>query len=311
MQAGKIRVGSRASQLALAQSRELIFKLNEKFPGLKFEIKKIETSGDKRKNWELQHFASRGIFTKEIEEALLRNEIDLAVHSLKDLPTQFSEELELVAVPERKNPSDAIVLREGISWPDLPAGARIGSSSLRRKAQLILWRKDIQVLPLRGNITTRLKMLKRGEYDAIIVAAAGLERLEIWNKLRCYVLPPQIMLPAPAQGALGIQIRKGEQNLKEMLLEVNHKDSFLATAGEREFLKRLTGGCRVPLASLARISGERMFLEGAVFSPRGDFSLRESLSGLKKEAKELGRKLAELLLEKGAGKILSSARINS
>lgn len=300
----KIIVGARASPLSLAQAKEVSALLKGKFPQHPFSLKKIVTSGDKHRNWQRQDI---GIFVKEIEEALLTGKIDLAVHSLKDLPCTLPEGLELAAVTKRMDPRDCIIFRDTKTiLSKLKKGAHIGTSSLRRKAQLLYWRPDLQVENLRGNLDTRIKKLKSGGFDAIVVALAGIKRLGLKN-LFTQIIPTKLMLPAPGQGALGIEIRQDDTGIKALAERINDRKSFLCTSCERAFLEALGAGCRLPLGALAEIKDRQIHLQAVVLSSNGRRIIRLSRKGALKQAESLGRSLAKKVLEKGGRDIMKVA----
>ncbi|NIN91564.1 hydroxymethylbilane synthase, partial [bacterium] len=237
-------------------------------------LKRIKTGGDALKNWKPGgDQTGKGLFVKEIEDALLAGEIDLAVHSMKDVPTQLLPGLTIAAITKRIDPRDVLISRGDLSLDELPQDARVGTSSLRRKLQLLFYRRDLQIVPLRGNLDTRLRKLEEGEIDAIVVAAAGLMRLDWQNRITQY-LPYGIMLPAGGQGALGIEIREGDEEIKRMLQPLNDNDSQIVVTAERCFLRRLGGGCQVPVAALGQVQGKRLRLEAVVAASNGEKIIR-------------------------------------
>ncbi len=299
----KIKVGTRGSKLALAQTNWVIEKIKERYPDLTVETVIIKTKGDKITDVPLAKVGGKGLFVKEIEEALLRGDIDLAVHSMKDVPTELPEGLEIAIVPERESPYDVLISRELKGLFDLPSGARVGTSSLRRSAQIRAKRPELKIENLRGNLDTRLRKLREGLYEAIIVAEAGLLRLGLGNTPR-ERLSPEIMLPAIGQGALAIELRKEDFELKEALAFLHHQETAVCVAAERAFLAALGGGCQVPLAAYATLKGQRLLLEALIADPSGEIVLRDQIEGLSSEAEEMGRSLAETLLSRGGRKIL-------
>ncbi|MFQ5902707.1 MAG: hydroxymethylbilane synthase [Candidatus Binatia bacterium] len=301
-----IRIGTRGSALALAQADWLRRKLEERYPGVRIETVTIKTSGDRFLNTPIKAIGGKGIFVKEIEEALLRKEIDLAVHSMKDLPTETPLGLTIAAVPEREDPRDVLVSLDHGSLKDLPSGARIGTGSLRRRAQLLYYRPDLSLLPIRGNIDTRLKKLDRGEVDALIMAVAGLRRIGGESRVSEY-LSPEICLSAVAQGALGLESRDGDPVINEIAF-LHHRPTAMEVLAEREFLRRLGGGCQIPVGARACVSGDRVSLTGVVADADGRKLFRGVVSGVTEEAEKLGRELAERLLEEGADEVLVSGR---
>ncbi len=300
----QIYVGTRGSKLALAQTNWVINQLKERYPSLKVETKIIKTKGDKITDVPLAKVGGKGLFVKEIEEALLRGEIDFAVHSLKDVPTELPAGLEIAIIPRRESPYDVLISRRGDGFWELPPGAKVGTSSLRRGAQIRAARPDLQIENLRGNLDTRLRKLKEGLYDAIIVAEAGLLRLGLKDTPR-QRLPFDMMLPAIGQGALAIEVRAEDVELKESLQFLHHAETASCVAAERAFLAALGGGCQVPLAALARMEGEDLLLEGLIADPEGQKILRSKRKGSPQMAQEMGRELAQELLARGGQEILA------
>ncbi len=300
----QIYVGTRGSKLALAQTNWVINQLKERYPSLTVETKIIKTKGDKITDVPLAKVGGKGLFVKEIEEALLRGEIDFAVHSLKDVPTELPAGLEIAIIPRRESPYDVLISRRGDGFWELPPGAKVGTSSLRRGAQIRAARPDLQIENLRGNLDTRLRKLKEGLYDAIIVAEAGLLRLGLKDTPR-QRLPFDMMLPAIGQGALAIEVRAEDVELKESLQFLHHAETAFCVAAERAFLAALGGGCQVPLAALARMEGEDLLLEGLIADPEGQKILRSKRKGSPQMAQEMGRELAQELLARGGQEILA------
>lgn len=273
---------------------------------LRIEIIVIKTKGDRILDVSLPKLGEegKGLFTKELEDAMLERRIDLAVHSLKDLPTDFTEGLHLAAICEREDPRDAFLARAGIkSFRDLPSGSLIGTSSLRRVAQLRAARSDVQTDPVRGNVDTRIAKLDAGNYDAIVLAAAGVKRLGYDDRITQY-LGQDVMLSAPGQGALAIESRMDDDEINQIAAVLNHQPTRLACQSERAFLKHLGGGCLVPIAALGKIEGERMSLTGLVASPDGSEIVRGEDSGKALDAQHIGERLAEELLSRGADRLL-------
>jgi len=300
-----IRIGTRGSRLAVCQADWIKARLMETAPDRTYDLSIIKTQGDTILDKPLAKIGGKGLFVKEIEEALLRKDIDLAVHSMKDMPGEIPEGLAIGAVPIRETPYDALLSANGEKFSELPTGARVGTSSLRRASQLRHVRPDIHIVPLRGNLNTRLSKLESEELDAIILAAAGLSRLGLAH-LITEQLDKQIMLPAVAQGALAVQIRTGEARIQPLVEALNHSRSLTAITAERAFLKRLEGGCEVPMAGMAQITGENLTLEGMVADVPGETVIMDSISGASAAAGELGRTLADRLLASGAREILES-----
>jgi len=289
-------IASRGSQLALWQARWVAAQLSAAGHECRIEI--IKTTGDKITDVPLAKVGTKGLFTKEIEEALLDGRADLAVHSLKDLPTELPEGLVLAAVPEREDPRDAVV---GKKLADLPPGAKVGTSSLRRAAQLLKLRPDLQVESIRGNLDTRLRKLDEGQYDAILLAAAGLKRLG-WGDRIAEILEPEQMCPAVGQGALAIETRAGF----EAVAMLDHADTHTAVMAERGVLRALGGGCQVPIGAYATVFNGRVRLLAIVAAPDGSQMVGAQAGGAAAEAAEIGARLAAYLLQRGARQILEA-----
>jgi len=298
-----IRIGSRASKLALWQSQWVQAQLQES--GFQSEIQKIETQGDKILDVPLAKIGGKGLFVKEIEEALLREEIDIAVHSMKDMPAALPEGLQIGPIPLREDPRDALISREGKSLADLPQGALVGTSSLRRQAQLLALRPDLNIVSLRGNLDTRLRKVKEGQFEAILLAAAGLHRLGQASEITEY-LEADSFLPAIAQGALAIQFRQHDIETLDRILFLNHTETGFAVKAERALLARLEGGCQVPIAGHAFFSEGGITLKGRVLSLDGKQVIEETQTAPPSEAEPLGIAVAEALLAKGADAILKA-----
>ncbi len=303
--APSIKIGTRGSQLALWQANWVKQQLTDHCPENTIEIVVIKTRGDMVLDTPLAKIGGKGLFVKEIEEALQKGSIDLAVHSLKDMPGRLPPGLTLGAVPVRETPWDALVAEKYDCLAALPAGARIGTSSLRRASQLQHRRPDLRIVPLRGNVDTRLGKLARGEMEAIILAAAGLLRLGMGDRIT-ESLDKSVVLPAVAQGALGLEIRQDDHTTAEILRALDHRESRLAVTAERAFLQRLEGGCQVPIAAYAGVAGDHLTIEGLVADLSGKTVVTDSLSGTVDRAAELGVALAEKLLAAGAGEILQT-----
>jgi hydroxymethylbilane synthase len=297
----RLRIGSRGSQLALWQAHHISALLRER--GHEVELEIIKTTGDKITDVALAKVGTKGMFTKEIEEALAEGRIDLAVHSLKDLPTELSQGFEIAAISTRENPRDVFCSLKYQTIDDLPRGARVGTSSLRRQAQLKAVRADLDIYPLRGNVDTRLRKLESGEYDAIILAAAGLNRLGKTELVR-QVISAQIMCPAAGQGALGIEIRAGDAATRQHLLFLDDAAARAATTCERALLNRLGGGCQVPIGAFAEVCNGRLHLEAIVADPDGSKILRESGDGA--DPVQLGEFVGDALLQRGGDAILEA-----
>jgi hydroxymethylbilane synthase len=309
LMAQQIRIGTRGSQLALWQSNWVKSTLMEKFPGLAVELVIIKTKGDKIQDVPLARVGGKGLFVKEIEEAILDRRVDLAVHSMKDMPAQIPRGLCIGAIPDRENPKDALVSRNGLSLTDLPQGARIGTSSLRRAAQLKHLRPDLEILPLRGNLDTRLKKLETEGLDAVVLAAAGLRRMDLAHRVTQY-LDETEMLPAVGQGALCIESRESDPDIGALTAALDHARTRTVVLGERAFLHRLEGGCQVPIAAHGTLDGGQFSLIGMVASLDGAQLIRDTLTGPADQSESIGIELAERLLARGAGKLLETLKDN-
>jgi hydroxymethylbilane synthase len=294
-----LRIGSRGSQLALWQANHISDLLRAQGHTVELEI--IKTTGDKITDVALAKVGTKGMFTKEIEEALVENRVDLAVHSLKDLPTELAGEFEIAAITERENPRDVFCSVKFAAIDDLPRGANVGTSSLRRQAQLLAIRPDLKIHPLRGNVDTRLRKLEAGDYDAIILAAAGLSRLGKTQFVR-QVIPVDVMTPAAGQGALGIEIRRGDQATRSHIAFLNDAAARASTTCERALLNKLGGGCQVPIGAFAEIEDGRIHLNALVAHPDGRKVLRETRDG--DDPLRLGEDVGDTLLKRGGDAIL-------
>jgi len=297
-----LRLGSRGSQLALWQTRWVAQALQQQHPGLRTEVVVIRTSGDRNRRDPLSQIGGKGLFVKEIEAALERRQIDLAVHSMKDMPTELPPGLHFGAIPERAEVRDAFVGREGRQLAEATASWRIGTGSLRRQAQLLEHHAGLQLCDIRGNVDTRLRKLHAGEADGLVLAAVGLMRLGLQAEIT-ELLPIEGMLPAVGQGALAVESRAGD-DIDALLAPLHHVATAQAVTAERSFLAHLSGGCMVPIAALGQREGERLHLRGLVSSPQGDQVLRREVRGPASEAEALGRQLAEQMLADGARDIL-------
>ena len=297
------KIGTRGSKLALAQSQWIKKRIETKYPHIQVELVKIKTTGDKILNSPLSRIGGKGLFVKEIEEALIREEIDVAVHSMKDVPARLPVALTLSTFPEREDPRDALISIGDRTIEELPQGSGVGTCSLRRAAQLLHLRPDLNMVPLRGNIETRLRKLRSGDLQAIILATAGIKRLGLATNITQVISPEQI-LPAIGQGALGLEVRRDDENTINLLDFLNHKKTEVTIRAERAFLNELEGGCQVPIAAFARLNGKNLRLEGMVAELDGSKIIRDELSGEKDRAEEIGIELARRLLNSGADKIL-------
>ena len=299
----ELKIGTRGSQLALFQANWVKDRLVQAHPDLRVTLIKIKTTGDKIQDAPLAKIGGKGLFVKEIEEALLKKRTDLAVHSIKDVPTEFPEGLHLSVITKREDPRDVLISKDGKPLKDLPKGAKIGTSSLRRQAQLLHFRSDFELIPLRGNLDTRLKKLKTMNLDAIVLALAGVKRLGFDGKIT-EIIPPEVSLPAIGQGALGIETRMTDQEVESQIRLLNDRDSSIAISAERAFLKKLEGGCQVPIAAFARIVGTTLHIDGLVGTIDGKRLIRHHMEGPIERAESLGVELAEILLGEGAKEIL-------
>ena len=301
----QLRIGTRASQLALWQANWVKSELEQRYPGIEVTLTKIKTQGDKILDVPLAMVGGKGLFVKEIEEAMLRGEIDIAVHSMKDVPTIFPEGLALRCITAREDCRDVVILRPGVdSWKNLPQGARIGTSALRRKAQLLHLRPDLQMVDIRGNVETRIRKLTEDNLDAVILAAAGMHRLGFTGQIGEY-LPVYVSIPAIGQGALGIESRMDDDATNSMIDFFNHPETDWAVRAERAFLKRLEGGCQVPIACHGTVDGEALTLTGFVSDCEGVRCLKKTATGSVHDAEKIGTSLGDDLLILGAGKILN------
>lgn len=297
-------VGSRASRLALRQTELVLAALRAAHPDLRLRLVEIRTAGDRRQNVSLARLGGLGVFVKELEKALLARRIDFAVHSLKDMPTDETAGLTLAAVPARDDPRDAVVSRHRATLAELSVGARVGTGSLRRAVQVRALRPDLEVVDIRGNVDTRVRKVDEGEVDAVVLAAAGLDRLGLLDRA-AEVLPAEAVVPAPGQGALAVQARADDEDVLHLLATIDHRETRLATAAERAFLRRLEGGCRLPNAAFGIVEadarrGDRLHLRGLLADPQGTSVFRDEIEGLAEEAEALGLALADRLIEKGA-----------
>ncbi len=298
-----IRIGTRGSPLALRQAELVVERLRALAPTHLLEIVPIKTSGDRLVQVALADFGGKGLFVKEIEEALVDGRVDVAVHSLKDLPATLRPEVCLAAFPSREDPRDVLVSRSGVGLADLPRGAVVGTSSLRRRVLLLARRADLRVEPIRGNLDTRLRKLQGGPYDAVVVAAAGLRRLGLLSD-RAQVLPPEEFVPAAGQGILAVQARAGDRLLLELLSRLDHTETRWQAQAERSFLQHLGASCHTPVAAHARVRQGELSLVGLVASLDGQRVIRAEIGGAPEVAEVLGQNLAEELNARGAAELL-------
>jgi hydroxymethylbilane synthase len=299
----RIRIGTRGSRLALAQTHSIVEALRERHPEGAFEVEIIQTQGDRVLDRPLSAIGDAGLFIKEIETALLEERVDLAVHSMKDLPSRVTEGLALAAATERRDPRDVLVARRAESLETLPERGTVATGSLRRRSQLLALRPDLIVEDLRGNVPTRLEKFDRSSWDGILLAGAGLERLGLASRIRSYI-PVALMLPAVGQGALALEIRASDPELAVGLRFLNHAPTESAVVCERAFLARLEGGCRVPIAAYAEARDGKLLLRGYVGAVDGSRHLRREIEGDLSSAESLGLELAESMLLSGAAEII-------
>ncbi len=300
----RLRIATRGSMLALAQSEWVKRSITARYSDLTVELVRIQTKGDKVLDSPLAKIGGKGLFVKEIEEALLKREADLAVHSLKDMPAELPEGLKLAAFPEREDSRDAFISVRHSTLEDLPQGARVGTGSLRRSAQLRHLRPDIALVPLRGNVDTRLSRLDAGDFEAIILAAAGLKRLGLVHRIT-QLIPRTQVLPAIGQGALGLEVRSEDAKTRGLLGFLNHRETELTIRAERAFLEKMEGGCEVPMAAFCRIESNRLDLCGMVAELDGSRIIRDRMTGQLNSPEDLGVSLARRLLASGADRILA------
>jgi hydroxymethylbilane synthase len=303
----KIIVGTRESRLAMWQACWVVERLKAVNPECSYRIKGISTRGDKVLDVALAKIGDKGLFTKELEQALFRGEIDLAVHSMKDLPTSLPDGLVIGAVCEREYPGDVLISRDHKTLDELPPDAVIGTSSLRRTAQILHYRRDLKTVNLRGNIQTRLNKLDENKFDATILAYAGVHRMGLDSRIT-QVIPYEICLPAVGQGSIAVETALDNEEIIALVKNIDHCDSRQAVCAERSFLKKLEGGCQVPIGAYATVEGGYLRLEGTVVSLDGRDMVRSDLTGGLGEAEEIGIVLAEKLIKMGAGEILSKMR---
>lgn len=300
----RVVIGTRGSDLALWQSNTVAAMLRQVHPELVVELQVIETKGDQVLDVALSKVGDKGLFTKELENALLENEVDIAVHSLKDMQTQLPDGLQLGAVTERAAPEDALVAFPGTTLASLPQGATVATGSLRRRAQLLHHRPDLNIVEVRGNVPTRLRRYKENGWDGMILARAGLERLNLADAI-AQVIDPAVMIPAVGQGALGIEIRRGDEQTLAIVQALEHSDTRSAADAERAFLRRLEGGCQAPIGAFAVVEGDQLSLAGVISSLDGRQTIRGETEGETKDAEEIGRTLAERLLAEGGAAIMA------
>ena len=295
----KLTVGTRGSRLALRQTELLVAALRARHRALEIDVREIRTEGDRRTGESLLAIGGQGVFVKEIEAALLRREIDFAVHSLKDVPADLAGGCLIAAIPQRADPRDSLVTRDGARLAGLPSGARIGTGSARRAVQLRALRSDIEPVDIRGNVETRIRKVDEGQFDGAVLAVAGLERLGL-RAHASQIFEPAELLPAVGQGALAVEARADDAEVLEVLAAIDDRDARLSVEAERAFLRRLGGGCRLPFGALAEIDGETLRIRGFISDATGERAFRDELRGAANDAQTLGTQLAERLLEDGA-----------
>ncbi|QPJ65919.1 MAG: hydroxymethylbilane synthase [Candidatus Nitrohelix vancouverensis] len=301
----KVVIGTRSSELAMWQANWIksLIETQEIENQVVVEILKIKTLGDKILDVPLNKIGGKGLFVKEIEEAIMRKEADIAVHSMKDVPMKLPYELSIGAITERESPFDALISTSGQTLDTLPKGSRIGTSSLRRSSQLLAYRPDFEIKQLRGNINTRLAKLEAGEFDAIILAAAGLHRMG-WNDKITELISPDVILPAMGQGAVGIENRTYDMDIQAIVGRLDHEETHLTVEAERAFVQYLEGGCQVPIGAYATLDGDELTLKGLVASLDGKTIIRSQITGPSYEARKMGFDLGEEIYENGGGVIL-------
>jgi hydroxymethylbilane synthase len=293
----KIIVGTRGSKLALSQTNLVIDELKKQNLDVEFEVKVIKTKGDLIQNVALDKIGDKGLFVKEIEEQLINKKIDMAIHSMKDMPSNLPEELKFSYVPKREDVRDVLVLKEGYTCiDDLPIGATIGTGSKRRKYQLLKYRPDLNIVPIRGNIDTRIRKIQEENLDGIVLAAAGMHRLGIEDKISHY-LPIDLVIPAPAQGALAIEVRKNEPNIDKVIKSIEDMDTYRQITAERGFLDEINGSCHIPIGAYCTLEGESIKLTGLLGDEEGHRLVTKSIEGKVGSERELGIELAKTVLK--------------
>lgn len=304
----KIIIGTRGSRLALWQANYIAGLLRAAFPDLRTETKIIETTGDAILETALSKIGDKGLFTRQIEEKLLTGEIDLAVHSLKDLQTIQPDGLKIGAVTKRETPNDALISKNFASIDDLPLNAKVATGSLRRASQLLNRRPDLQIFEIRGNVPTRIKKFEASDLDAMILAFAGLHRLELDAHIK-QIVPVEIMIPAVAQGVVAVEIRAVDFSIEEILAKINDRETEKCILAERSFLRTLEGGCQVPIGGFAMLEADKIFLRGFVGNADGNLTMRDSIVGAAENATALGKELANRMIANGANRLLEATRM--
>jgi len=307
----KVRIGTRGSKLALWQTEFVRRKLSDVFPDVEFEVKVIKTKGDKILDSPLSKIGDKGIFTREIEIELLNREIDIAVHSLKDLPTKLPEGLIIGAVTEREDVRDVLISKDNLKLAELPKEAVIATGSLRRRAQLLHFRSDFKFVDLRGNIDTRFRKFDESNWDAMVLAFAGVRRMNYEGRI-AELISTDIVLPAVGQGAIAIEVREDDVKILDLVRRINHIETELATRSERALLRRLEGGCQVPIGAFAVVNDGKIKISAMISNFDGTFFVRDSIEGfVSNDVEELGFELAEKLLEQGGARILEEIKRSS
>lgn len=300
---GTFKTGTRGSNLALTQTNCVLHELAKSFPQLVPETVIIKTRGDIMQDVSLAQIGGKGMFVKEIEDALLKGDIDLAVHSMKDMPAELPAGLIIGATPKREDPRDVVISKGGLKLEELPKGARIGTSSLRRGCQVKSLLPDVEIVPLRGNVETRIKKIETEKLDGIILAAAGLRRMGLMNTVSQFI-PVEVMIPAVGQGVLAVEIRETDSEIKNIISALHDSTTWLESSGERAFLRRMGGGCRLPIAAYAKMERTTLKIRGLVGSPDGRFVIRDEVTGPPEDSAALGEALAEKILVQGGQAIL-------
>ena len=298
-----LKIGTRGSKLALTQSHWVKEKIEKKHSHIQVELVRIKTTGDKILDSPLSEIGGKGLFVKEIEDALLEKRVDMAVHSVKDVPAELPEPLMVSVFPKREDPHDALLSRDNLTLDGLPLHARVGTSSLRRITQLLYIRPDLDTVPVRGNVDTRIRKLESGEFHAIILAVAGLKRLGLASRIDERI-SSQLLMPAIGQGALGLEVRQEDQKTMDLISFLNHGPTEMTVRAERAFLQELEGGCQVPIAAIGSLNDENLYLRGMVANLDGTEILKDEITGKKDKAEELGITLAKRLLDAGGREIL-------
>lgn len=302
-----LRIGTRGSPLALWQANYIKDQISKHFPDLTVDINVVKTTGDKLLDSSLSQIGGKGVFVKEIEEALLDNRIDIAVHSLKDVPSILPGGLVIGAISERDNPSDALVSKENLTVDKLPKGSRVGTGSLRRKSQLLHLYPHLEIVPIRGNVDTRIRKLDSDNFDAVVLAVAGLKRMGLDHNI-IQIFEPDHLVPAPGQGIIAVECREDDNFTRELVDKINHIDSETASKVERSFLKTLGGDCNIPAGCYAEINGNMISAIGLIAEPSGKRIIKEKISGTKESCNSLGVELASLVLENGGSSILEEIK---